>query len=170
MPRKNSVEACRAAGGKACPRCRKFQPLSQFPLKRSYVSGQPYYSECRACLSLASQARYWADPVAARRRDRSRNDNLRQEVFSAYGGKCQCCGLADPEFLTIDHVGGGGTAHRREVKNKVYSFLRRQGYPQGCYRVLCYNCNCAIGLYGYCPHQTGSQETTPDGFRAEQHK
>jgi len=28
-----------------------------------------------------------------------------------------------------------------------------QGYPTG-FRVLCHNCNQAIGLYGYCPHKT----------------
>lgn len=28
-----------------------------------------------------------------------------------------------------------------------------QGYPKDRYRLLCYNCNCAIGARGYCPHK-----------------
>lgn len=30
-------------------------------------------------------------------------------------------------------------------------WCRRNGYPKG-FRVLCHNCNMAIGFYGYCPH------------------
>jgi hypothetical protein len=29
--------------------------------------------------------------------------------------------------------------------------LARNGFPDG-YRVLCHNCNMALGQYGYCPH------------------
>jgi hypothetical protein len=30
--------------------------------------------------------------------------------------------------------------------------LRQNSYPTG-YRVLCHNCNFALGHYGYCPHK-----------------
>jgi hypothetical protein len=33
----------------------------------------------------------------------------------------------------------------------LYLYLRANHYPLG-YRVLCMNCNFAIGHYGYCPH------------------
>lgn len=80
---------------------------------------------------------------------------MRAAVFSAYGGaKCACCGETNIEFLTLDHINGGGTAHRKEVGagDKMYRWLRDKGYPPG-YRVLCFNCNYAIFRYKICPHQ-----------------
>jgi len=61
-------------------------------------------------------------------------------------------GLRNALFPVIDHVNGGGNTHRKEVGKTVYRWLRKQGYPEG-YRVLCDNCNAALGRYGYCPHQ-----------------
>lgn len=87
--------------------------------------------------------------------------SVRSEVLEAYGGKCACCGEARNEFLAIDHVNGDGADHREMVTNGrtrheggavVYSWLKRNGYPEG-FRVLCHNCNCARGYYGYCPHE-----------------
>jgi len=80
---------------------------------------------------------------------------LKTEVISAYGGRCECCGESAMEFLTIDHVNGGGTKHRKVVGagGTFYYWLRRNNYPSG-YRVLCMNCNCSYGSYGYCPHKT----------------
>jgi hypothetical protein len=80
---------------------------------------------------------------------------LKAEVIAAYGGKCVCCGITEFAFLTIDHIHGGGEAHRRKVgmgKN-FYRWLKRNGFPQEEFRLLCFNCNCARGHLGYCPHE-----------------
>lgn len=81
---------------------------------------------------------------------------LRQEVLEHYGGKCACCGESENEFLAIDHINGGGNKQRKELKRAAgiafYRWLRMNEYPDG-YRVLCHNCNCARGYYGYCPHE-----------------
>lgn len=80
---------------------------------------------------------------------------LRIDVISHYGGKCACCGEPTLEFLAIDHINGGGNKHRQEINRKgmaFYRWLRMNDYPSG-YRVLCHNCNCARGYYGYCPHE-----------------
>ena len=83
----------------------------------------------------------------------------KQDAIEHYGGICACCGESNQAFLTIDHINGGGTQHRKKNKNgsivgnSVYRWLRKQGYPDG-HQVLCFNCNCAKGLYGQCPHQT----------------
>jgi len=80
---------------------------------------------------------------------------IREEVLSHYGGKCACCGEGQYEFMTIDHMNGGGSKHRRELKQEGAKFifwLRRNGYPEG-FQVLCNNCNCALGRYGFCPHR-----------------
>jgi hypothetical protein len=77
------------------------------------------------------------------------------ETIVRYGGKCACCGEDRREFLSIYHIEGGGSKHRKELGMNggcnFYTWLRSQGYPDG-YRVLCHNCNQALGNYGYCPH------------------
>ena len=85
---------------------------------------------------------------------------LKVTCFEAYGGtRCRCCGETIIEFLTIDHVDGGGREHRRKIGNgrSMYQHLRKLGYPAG-YQVLCYNCNCAKGFYGVCPHEEARQK------------
>lgn len=72
---------------------------------------------------------------------------LKMEVLTHYSMGAPCCarcGMADIDVLCIDHIEGGGAAHRRDSRlvGRVafYYFLRRQGYPGG-YQILCYNCN-----------------------------
>jgi hypothetical protein len=80
---------------------------------------------------------------------------IRLEVLQAYGGKCACCGEAEPAFLAIDHVNGNGNKHRKETKLrglKMFFWLRRNGYPSE-FQLLCHNCNVAKGSNGICPHQ-----------------
>jgi len=71
------------------------------------------------------------------------------------GGKnnCACCGEKTIEFLSIDHIDGGGTLHRKKTTSKTTDFLCRNNFPPG-YQVLCFNCN--WGKYrgnGLCPHK-----------------
>lgn len=66
-----------------------------------------------------------------------------------------CCGEGNVEFLTLDHIEGNGHAERLANPRRgvqFYGWLIRQGYPKG-YRILCFNCNCARGIHGYCPHE-----------------
>lgn len=78
-------------------------------------------------------------------------------VFEAYGNKCACCGENQKEFLTIDHVNGGGHVHRERVGTNVYLDIIREGFPTT-YQLLCFNCNCAKGIYGACPHNIKLQK------------
>lgn len=81
---------------------------------------------------------------------------LREEVITHYGVVCACCDENKIGFLTIDHTNGGGNKHRKELKasgTNLYRWLKDQNYPEG-FRVLCFNCNCAIGIYGKCPHHS----------------
>ena len=91
---------------------------------------------------------------------RKYRQSVRLRVLAAYGGKCACCGEGEPNFLAIDHVHGGGTAHRKEVGIgfAMYKWLIREGCPQdGRFRLLCHNCNCARGYYGVCPHEVARE-------------
>lgn len=61
------------------------------------------------------------------------------------------------EFLAIDHEDGGGNEHRRQITggragDAMVRWLILNDFPPG-FRVLCHNCNQAIGYYGYCPHE-----------------
>ena len=94
------------------------------------------------------------DVIDAKRK--ARHWLLKEEVWVNYGGAvCVCCGERHREFLTIDHIDGGGSKHRRELRKNgsqhIYQWLKRENYPSG-YRVLCMNCNFAFGMYGHCPH------------------
>jgi hypothetical protein len=77
----------------------------------------------------------------------------RRHIIARYGGRCVCCGETEIGFLTIDHVANDGAAHRKLNMRamRLAYFITRNGYPPD-FQVLCYNCNCAKGALGECPH------------------
>jgi hypothetical protein len=61
--------------------------------------------------------------------------------------KCACCEEQHIEFLTIDHIHGGGNIHRLKILGgkshagiPFYLWLIRNNFPEG-FQVLCFNCN-----------------------------
>lgn len=101
---------------------------------------------------------YWEDPGKHRGRAKQDRAKLRRELIQAYGGKCTCCGEAEPAFLTIEHKNRDGAAHRKRLSGSqscgyaVYVDLKRRGWPQEDYTLLCFNCNHAMWKLGVCPH------------------
>ena len=87
---------------------------------------------------------------------RKQQAKVRAEVRSHYGNKCVCCGEDEPAFLAIDHINGGGNAHRRKLGmpsgTQFYLWLRRNNFPEG-FQILCFNCNFAKSAHGQCPHK-----------------
>jgi len=87
-----------------------------------------------------------------------RRRRLKIAVMSHYcGGKpsCQCCGEENLYFLTIDHINGNGSKHRRESVGAAHicGWLKKHRFPDG-YQVLCMNCNFGRKLAGgVCPHK-----------------
>lgn len=77
----------------------------------------------------------------------------RKKVLEAYGNKCQCCGITDKNCLQIDHIKGGGCAHRKSLSINFNKWLIKNNFPEG-YQILCANCNSAKGRFGICPHNT----------------
>lgn len=111
-------------------------------------------AQCRDEARIRRAAKCALDPEGNARYQRSIRREYRREALAAYGGKCACCSEEHFEFLVIDHPNGGGRKERAENSVWGTSFARwlaRQGFPPG-YRVLCHNCNSAIGYYGACPH------------------
>jgi hypothetical protein len=102
-------------------------------------------------------------------RERNRQDHLEKkrastnacrerdflEAIEHYGkSRCFCCGEAEPIFLALDHINGGGRQHRMMAKiSHMATWAKRHGWPP-LFRVACHNCN--HGLHrnnGVCPHQ-----------------
>lgn len=134
-----------------CSKCLKEKPDSE----RSCKSNR----QCKECYNKYRNEYYHNNPeyrqqIAKQSKENRRN--LRIEVMSYYSEgtpKCNCCGETTYEFLSIDHINGGGAEHRkRGIESKaLYRWLRTNNYPKE-YQVLCMNCNFAKGQYGCCPH------------------
>lgn len=119
---------------KQCAACGQVKDAAAFTTLKSSKDG--LRGTCRVCESGAYQ-------------------KIRWEVLCHYSNgspECACCGETQPEFLSIDHVNGGGNQHRKSFNLPIYKLLKKEGLPEG-YRVLCHNCNQAIGYHGYCPHE-----------------
>lgn len=85
-----------------------------------------------------------------------KNIKLRRlEFIKAYGGKCECCGESQPEFLTLEHKDKSGQAHRKIVRSshRILGHLKRDGWPKDRFGILCWNCNLATRFGRICPHQ-----------------
>lgn len=67
-----------------------------------------------------------------------------------YGNSCACCGETIYEFLTIEHKNGQEKITRRTGLVAYRDAIKE--YRPDLYEVLCWNCNCAKGKLGYCPH------------------
>lgn len=85
---------------------------------------------------------------------------LRMDVISKYGSRCVCCGESEIKFLAMDHIHGGGKAHRKKIGGHIgfYRWLVRNNYPDD-FRILCHNCNHGRELNGgICPHEEQQDE------------
>lgn len=140
----------RLDGLKTCPRCQQDLPQDE-----------AHFYKANTARGLSCWCRWCSNQVI---KDRKRKQRI--EVLTHYSGgtpKCACCGVPELEFLAIDHVGGGGNAHRKAIGRNsgaaFYDWLRKEGYPTG-YQVLCHNCNSARGFYGICPHERSKCNST----------
>lgn len=115
----------------------------------------------------------WKDPAKRRESRRLRGEankekqrqyqrnwrkQCRLEAIAHYGGKCKCCGEDRHEFLSFDHINGGGSKERQQTNLSGADFarkLKKLGWPDYI-RLLCHNCNLSLGFYGYCPHGISS--------------
>lgn len=95
----------------------------------------------------------------AKRRERIRFTIL--DHYSNHTFRCVCCGEHEVDFLTIDHIAGNGSKHRREIfgnprlaGGNFYQWLWHQKLPSG-FQVLCSNCNFSKGKHGVCIHTSG---------------
>jgi hypothetical protein len=138
---------------KACKECHRDLPLTEFH-KRTDSHGGSLFLACKDCENAKSRAKYGRRREHQRERSRLKWQRLKLLVLNHYGCRCACCGETEPAFLALDHIDGGGNAHRKEVRagsGNFYNWVKKQGFPASL-QVLCHNCNWAKA-HGGCPHQ-----------------
>lgn len=134
---------------------KKYKVCVECGSNKSPHGGHGVCNKCRANRFYRENREHCKE--VARIRDRKR----RELVLAHYGAFCRCCNETTYEFLSIDHINGGGYKHRKEIGNfgrNFYKWLIKNNFPKG-FQVLCHNCNLAKGFYGKCPHQNASQNT-----------
>jgi hypothetical protein len=132
---------------RTCGGCNKNLPFTKdcFPVRKTSPWG--LNTRCRDCYNTASRSI-----------NKTYRDRVRLTVLGHYGKDgipmCRCCNEARIEFLSLDHIKGGGREDRERHTNsqQLQIHLIRDGFPEG-YRTLCHNCNMSLGIYGYCPHE-----------------
>ena len=167
---------------KKCSACGRLLSRSDFYPNRSHAGG--ISNRCRACCKIYNHEHYlrvrtspayqcrakeYARKWHLKNRERrnpliaQRDKDLRNQCIQYYGKNCVCCGENRREFLSIDHINGGGNQHRQKIGNKTWRWLIKNNFPPG-FRVLCHNCNQSLGYNGYCPHQTLSPSNGANEF------
>jgi hypothetical protein len=79
-------------------------------------------------------------------RAREYKKKLKYKVFSYYSNnylQCNRCGLIGIDNLTLDHINGYGTRHRKATSKTAghifYNWIIKNNYPNG-FQLLCWNC------------------------------
>lgn len=106
---------------------------------------------------------------------RNQHKQLKLIVIKGYGGKCNCCGIKNWQFLSVDHVEERGVDERKRLGSRaissasLYRRIIRENFPSR-YQILCYNCNMALGFFGYCPHHPRIRRATAKTFQGPPRK
>ena len=96
---------------KRCNICKETKPITEFYIKKKNKDGYDYY--CKDCRALYAKKYYNEHKEHMAEITRNYRDKARQELYEAYGGKCECCGETRIEFFTIDHINGNGAQERK---------------------------------------------------------
>ena len=108
---------------------------------------------------LSGQYKKWKEKNLVKFKEKSKiykkryDDKTKEIIFNHYGKVCVCCGESNINFLSIDHINGSGTKHRKKIKIKINNWLINNNFPDG-FQTLCFNCNWGKHINGgICPHQ-----------------
>jgi hypothetical protein len=139
---------------RCCSQCHQVLPLNLEHFHRDNTDAAGWQHVCKPCKAIIMRQRQKDHPEIYRAKEKAENQRLRLAALLHYSKgtlACACCGESALEFLAIDHetVKPLDSTHHGRM---LYRWLRDNGYPPG-FRVLCHNCNQALGFYGYCSHQ-----------------
>jgi hypothetical protein len=120
-----------------CLRCKTTFPLTEEFFYRHPQMASGFLGKCRECTKADVDAtqRYYTWTLRMRCLEHYSNGKM----------VCALCNQSFPEFLTIDHINGGGGKHRREIKGSLYGWLIKNKFPKG-FRVLCFNHNMGLSI------------------------
>jgi hypothetical protein len=120
---------------------------------------------CKSCDSPREENGVYclSHRTALTQQTKAHHNKKRRQIVVAYGGACVCCGEDTFEFLTFDHVHNDGADHRRQIgrTSQLLAWIIKNDYPDTL-QLLCYNCNCAKGFHGVCPHQLSQKDKCID--------
>jgi len=146
-------------------RLSKIDKLARIPIVEKIRSGILSIKEGANILNISENTLYMymyyndSSNKGEERKDAYKNRRIKRNnlckslILNHYGNECVCCGESNYKFLTVDHINGGGRRHREQRSiTDINSWLINNNYPDG-YQILCFNCNCAKGIYGICPHK-----------------
>ena len=137
---------------KLCKRCKQEKLIEKFTAHASTKDRlQTWCKDC--CNEIRRIARAEKKGYYATERERYREKHLvsckrlyykkRKQVIEHYcpdGGKCVKCGFNDIRALSVDHINGGGSKHRKELNGvSIYKWLVDNDFPPG-FQILCMNC------------------------------
>jgi len=147
---------------KKCAKCHKSKNNSCFHKNKTKIDGLA--TECRECCK-AYMKKYYAKNKNKLLKQNKENGKQKHaeakrlciEHYSNGTNKCCCCGESNPEFLSLNHINGGGRKDRQTFKGArtFCGYLVKNNFPKGI-NIMCFNCNLSYGFFGYCPHKTQS--------------
>lgn len=127
-----------------CTICKKWLSLNYFNKDKTRTLSHAYI--CKGCEKIKRKRYHQKNGEAIRKKDREWEKRNKKKVFEHYSNgslKCANCEYNVYETLTIDHINGGGSKHRKKLNvwgNRFYEWLIRNKFPKR-YQVLCHNCN-----------------------------
>jgi len=178
---------------KTCRRCKVLKPLEAFHRNKHFADGRSSYCiECDNARNRLYFKRYtpemldehrrrareyarkryhlYKDRYLVRQREyiKHRKTEVHASLLKLFGDHCACCGEANKDFLTLDHIRGGGNDHRKMLSGhttRVWLDAITDDKRHEKYQLLCMNCNWGSRKDGVCPHkkQAGAAPAQMDG-------
>ncbi len=121
--------------------------------KQCFVPISKYRREKQAAKNIELYGTTYPPEQMEKRKEYMRLKRVERRVLalSLLGGRCECCAESRPDYLAFNHIHGNG---RRSGSGSItVERILAVDTPSNVYKVLCHNCNNAISVFGYCPHQ-----------------
>ena len=100
----------------------------------SQCGKNPRLADGKRCQTCIEKRNKWYQGSPTQVKDKARRDENREATLKHYGGQCACCGENETCFLAIDHMGGDGNTHRKEINkygSGFFKWLVDNGFPEG---------------------------------------
>lgn len=99
--------------------------------------------KCKTCANTISNIHN--KKISTKLKNAKRRLSRKIKLFEILGNKCECCEITHINLLSVDHILGNGSSHRKELNisagQQFYSWLMDNLHTKDQYRLLCFNCN-----------------------------